>query len=81
MEVVGDPHLLILDRIMLKSLLTDLRGAELSLVVTTYYFSTITKISNVINSIYYLFTTPSSVTKIRNSVILSVLQTIALFSY
>ena len=34
MEVVGDPHLLILDRIMLKSLLTDLRGAELSLVVS-----------------------------------------------
>ena len=38
--------------------------------LTTYYFSTITKISNVINSIYYLCTTHSSVTKIRNSVIL-----------
>ena len=36
MEVVGDPHLLILDRIMLNSLLTDLRRGrtELSLVVS-----------------------------------------------
>ena len=34
MEVAGDPHRLNLDRIMLNSLLTDLRGTELSLVVS-----------------------------------------------